>query len=99
MALTELQRPDKQMFFNDMRRIADEKSRHMASWEMAADFINDVGSADLTAMGIDDAGSISAMQDLKTAVNDVIAVFNGSAVTPTKNPNEVVDKIRRMMPI
>ena len=43
MALSELQRPDKTMFYNNMQRIADEMSRHMASWEMAADFINASG--------------------------------------------------------
>jgi len=99
MALTELQRPDKQMFYNNMQRIADEMSRMMASWEMASDFINDVEATDLTDMGITDAGSIASMIDLRAAVNDVLSVYNGTAVTPTKNPKEVMDKIRRMMPI
>lgn len=99
MSLTELQRPDKTMFYNNMQRIADEMSRHMASWELAADFINDVDSTDLSDMGITDAGSIAAMTDLKQAVNDIVGLYNGNAVTPVKTPKEVMDKIRRMMPI
>ena len=99
MALTNLQRPTKEMFENNLQRIADEMSRMMTSWELAAEFINDVETSDLTTMGITDAGSISTMQDLKQAVNDIITLFNGTTVTPIKTPKEVMDKIRRMMPI
>ena len=72
MALTELQRPDKQMFYNNLQGIADEMSRIMTSWELASEFINDVENSDLTTMGITDAGSITAMTDLRQSVNDGI---------------------------
>lgn len=99
MALTTLQRPDKARFENDLQRIADEMSRMMTSWELASEFINDVDGTDLTEMGITDAGSIAVMNDLKQAVNDIVALFTGTAVTPIKSPKEVMDKVRRMMPV
>lgn len=99
MALTELQRPDGILFKNNMQRIADEMYRHFSSWECANDFLSDVETSDLTTMGITDTESINILSDLRQAVGDMVSLFNGNAVTPTKNPKEVIDKIRRMMPI
>ena len=97
MALTELQRPDKQMFINNMARIADEMSRHFLSWESANEYLADVEMSDLTTMGITDTESINLLTDLRQAVTDMVSVFNGNAVTPTKTPKEVMDKLRRMI--
>lgn len=99
MALTELQRPDKTRLYNDLQRIANEMYRHLLSWEAASDFINDIETADLDAIGVPTGDIRTDMVDLRQAVDDITAIFNGTAVTPAKSPKDIINKIRKMMPI
>jgi len=97
MALTEVQLPTKERFYNDLQSIAGELVSRMLRWQEASEFVQTMGTADLDAMGVP-AGQIRTdLQEFRVALNELVSLFNGNAVTPTYNPSEVMDKIRRML--
>lgn len=97
MALTELQLPVKAELYRDIRSLANEIALRMLRFKEASDFINTLTTADLDAMGVP-AGQIRTdLADLKQVLNEMVAYFNGSAVTPAKVSDTVVDKLRSMI--
>lgn len=97
MPLTELQLPVKAELYRDIRSLANEIALRMLRFKEASDFINTLTTADLDAMGVP-AGQIRTdLNDLKTVLNELVAYYGGTAVTPAKNPDSVVDKLRNMI--
>ena len=97
MPLTDLQRPTVAELYRDIRSLANEIALRMLRFKEASDFINTLTTADLDAMGVP-AGQIRAdLVDLKQVLNELVAYYNGSAVTPVKNPDSVIDKLRSMI--
>lgn len=99
MAQTEIQLPVKAELYRDIRSIAGEISRYMLRWKEAADFINTLTAADLDAMGVPAGQVRTDLVDIKQVLNELVAYYNGGAVTPVKNPDSVIDKLRVMLTV
>lgn len=96
MALTELQIPQKLDFYHDVRRLASEIASGMARFEAAAEFVNRMTAADLDAMQVPSQVRVDLV-DMKNVLNELVGYYNGSQVTPAKNPSDVIDKLRSML--
>lgn len=102
MALTELQLPTKTELYQNLRALANETRRFMERIEAASDFISRIDAGDLALMTPIPAPTgqvVVDMVDLKNLLAELVSLFAGNAVTPAKNPKEVVDKIRQMLVI
>ena len=96
MALTELQLPNKVDFYNNIQNVAGEISSAMHRWGLVASFVNRMETSDLDAMSIASGVVRSDLVDLKNLLNNFVALWGNQAVTPTKNPQTVVDSIRKI---
>lgn len=97
MTLTELQLPDKQTFYSNVRVIADEVYRMMERWEAAYKFLEGMSTADMDAIGISAMDGVRTdLIDLRVLLSEFVDLWNNTSVTPTKNPKTVVDEIRHM---
>jgi len=65
-------------------------------WKDIAEFIGFVETADLDAMGVPTGTLRSDLANFRTAMNELIAFFNGTSTSQTVVPSDVVDKIRSM---
>jgi hypothetical protein len=99
MPLTELQLPDKDRFYRDVQSVAGEIKSRMVRWRMMSDFIADLGADDLDAMGVAAGQVRTDLANFRTALDELISLYEGEAVTPTNTPDEVVDAVRRMLVI
>ena len=97
MALTELQLPTKVNFYGNLQGVADEAYRFINKCESASDFIADIDTADLDAMGVGAGQVRTDLIDLKNVLAEIVTMLNGGAVTPAKTPKDVIDKIRHML--
>ena len=94
MALTELQRPTKDDFYNTLRHSASEMYNLIMRWKALAEGINMFTTEDLDAMGVA-AGDVRVdMVNYRTVLNELTAFFDGAATTQTKVPKTIVNKIR-----
>jgi len=96
MALTEIQLPNKAVFYNDLQKIAVDMNELMARWGFAADFLADVDGADMDAMGVPMGQIRTDLVNMRVAINELIAFYEGTSTTQTLPIKDVVDKIRRM---
>jgi len=103
MALTEIQLqmattlvPDcKLRLYSMLQDAAAELSSSMHKMELVAGFINRMETADLDTLQIP-AGQIRTdLVNLKTVLNYFVSLWNNQAVTPTLNPQTVINSIRR----
>jgi hypothetical protein len=96
MALTELQLPTKSDLYNTLQNIAGEISSAKHRWSLVATFINRMTTTDLDAVGVA-AGQVRIdLVDLKNLLNEIVSLLNNNPVTPAKDPQEVVDKCRKI---
>lgn len=98
MALTELQRPTKVLFYSELQEAATQMNRLMNTWRDLAEFIGMVETADLDAM-LPDGVHPDVRPDLiefRSALTELIDFFDGTSTTQTVVPGDIVDKIRRM---
>ena len=99
MALTELQLPDKISFYRDVQSVAGQITAHMIRWREMREFLAVMSTEDLDAIGVA-AGQVRIdLIDFRVALDELIKLYEGSAVTPTNNPEEIMDCIRRMLVI
>ncbi len=96
MALTELQLPTKDNFYQTLRNSATQMDQLIAKWRALAEFIGMIDTADLDNMGVAAGAVRSDLVAFRTAMNEIIALYEGASVTPTNAPNGVIDKIRNM---
>ena len=97
MALTELQLPTKDTFYGNLQAEATNMKDAMNRLRDMADFLVNVETVDLDAMGVTNTGDIrSDMVDFRVAINDLVDFFDGSSLTQAKVPEEVIDVVRRM---
>lgn len=94
---TEIQLPTKAEFYRDIRSLANDVALRAARWKEAADFINTMTTADLDAMGVPAGQARTDLVDFKNLLNEIVSYYGGNAVTPVKNPDTVVDKLRTMI--
>lgn len=96
MALTELQLPGKVDFYNTMQNVAGEISSSMHRWGLIAAFVNRMETSDLSSMNITNATVISDLIDMKNLLNNFVALWQNQTVTPTKDPQLIVNAIRKI---
>lgn len=100
MALTELQRPNKDTFYRNIQNLATEMDKLMVRWRDAIEFIDMVGASDLDAMGVPagtSAGTVRAdMLNFRTLLNEMISLYDGNTIAPANIPSEVIDRVRHM---
>ena len=96
MALTELQMPTKENFYANVRHAASEMNNLMKRWEDMAEFLGKMGVADLDAIGVAAGQVRTDLVDFRIVVEEQLELYNGSAVTPTKNASAVIDNLRTM---
>lgn len=97
MALTELQLPSKDLFYSELQDAATQMNRLMGTWSDLAEFISTVENVDLDSMGVATTGTVRTdLVNFRTAIEEFLAFFNGTATTQTVTPSDVIDKIRRM---
>jgi hypothetical protein len=94
MALTELQLPTKDRFYRALQAAATEMDNLITRWANLAEFVALVETADLDAMGVPTGQIRADMGEFRTVLEEMVSLYNGSAVDPTNAPNEVIDKIR-----
>lgn len=97
MPLTEIQLPEKERFYRDLQSIAGEIVSRMLRWQEASEFIQTMDSADLDAIGVPSGQIRTDLQDFRTALDDVVSLFNGNPVTPSQSPAQVMDRVRKML--
>jgi len=100
MALTEIQLPnlpdEKWKFYRMLQDVAGQISSDLHNWKQIAAFINRMDAADLDTLTIP-AGQIRTdLVNFKTVLNMFVSIWNNQPVTPSVNPQTVVDTIRRM---
>ena len=99
MALTELQIPNKEEFYNEIQAIAGEMASRMARWKLASEFISKLDAADMDSMEIPSGQVRSDLSDFRTMIDEILSLWEGGSVTPANSPKEVCDEIRRMIVI
>ena len=96
MALTELQMPTKQNFYGKLQNAASQMDQLIHTWRDLAEFIGMVDVADLDSMAVP-AGEIRTdLVNFRTVLDEIIDLYDGTAVTPTNTPSAVIDRIRHM---
>ncbi len=66
------------------------------TWRDLAEFIGMVDVADLDSMAVP-AGEIRTdLVNFRTVLDEIIDLYDGTAVTPTNTPSAVIDRIRHM---
>lgn len=96
MALTELQLPNKVTFYARLQAAATGMNQMIHEWRNLAKFIGIVETADLDTMGVATGNVRTDLIDFRTAINEMISLYDGNEVTPTVTASAVIDKIRRM---
>jgi len=97
MALTELQLPNKTVFYTNLQNIATNMKHLMSQWEYASEFLEKLDTSDLDNMGVPTGSIRTDLIDFRTSINEMIAFFDGTATTQTHAPKTIVDKMRRMI--
>lgn len=95
MALTELQLPTKQTLYNNINGTARAITTRMNEWKLLAEFLSDMDANDLTTIGV--PGDVqSDLAEFRTALNEIVSLFEGNSVTPTYNPQNTMDTCRAL---
>lgn len=103
MALTEIQLqmattlvPDcKLRLYSILQDAASELSSSMRKAQLVAGFINRIEASDLDTLQVP-AGQIRTdLVNFKNVLNYFVNLWNNQAVTPSVNPQTVIDSIRR----
>ena len=96
MALTELQLPVKSDLYNTVQNVAGEVSNAKHRWGLIASFLNSMGTDDLDAIGVATGQVRTDLINLRVMLNEIIALLNNEAVTPTNDPQTVIDNLRKI---
>ena len=98
MALTELQLPTREVFYAKLQAAATEMNRLMDKWENLSEFLVRVQAADLDSM-VPPVASGQVRTDLinfRTAIDEMLSLWNGNDVSPTNTPKDIIVQIRSM---
>ena len=95
MALTEIQLPNKSNFYAKIQDAANKLDKVMDEYKRISDFINRMDITDLDAMGVATGQAREDLIAFKTAIIQILSLWDGNAVAePTISPKEVIDRIR-----
>lgn len=94
MAQTEIQQMPKADFYANLRNKVSTLYNTMADLKRAAEYLATVDAATADAMQIP-AGQIRTdLNDVRTAINELVDFFEGTDNTQTVVPKTVINKIR-----
>lgn len=96
MALTELQLPLKSDFYANLQQSASLAYKLIGEWRGIADFIGNMGTADLDSMGVATGQVRTDLTAFRTMLNEVIAFWDGTSTSQTEVPSDVIEVIRKM---
>ena len=100
MALSPIQKakygttPD--VLYNEVRGICNDIEQFMTKAQSRAEFINLISAADGQAMGITDPAVLTSLSQLKGILNEIVAYYGNTQVTPANDPQAVIDGLRNM---
>jgi hypothetical protein len=69
----------------------------MRKYKAMAEFLANVDTGDLDAIGVAAGQVRTDLVDFRVAVDELITFYEGGAVTATNAPDAIIDKIRRMI--
>jgi hypothetical protein len=96
MALTELQLPTKTELFGNLQALATNMNSILHQWEDATEFLADIETVDLDALGIAIGQVRTDLVDFRIVISEVVAFFRGTSTSQTKVPQDIIDRIRKM---
>jgi hypothetical protein len=99
MALTELQLPTREVFYGRLQSAANQMNQLMHQWRDLAEFISMIAIPDDLDAMVPPVATGQVRTDLgnfRTAIEEILDLYDGNPVTPTNNPSAVIDKIRSM---
>jgi len=96
MALTEIQLPTKQLLYDNLQEAATQMNKLMTAWRDLAEFIGRIDTSDLDAITVPVGQERTDLNNFRTAINEFLAFYDGTAQTQTVVLGDVVDLIRRM---
>lgn len=97
MALEEIQLPTKENFYSKLNSAANQMNKCMDIWSDLADFIENITTADLTAMGVPTGGQLQTdLTNFRVMINEMHDYYTGGTISRTNTPEDVVNKIRSM---
>jgi len=98
MALTELQQPVKTDFYSNCRTRVSTWYNVMNNLKAMAEFLARMDADTLNNMGVPATGADEGLRadlvDLRTAVNETLDFYEGTATAQTVVPKDVINKIR-----
>ena len=89
MALTELQLPDKNSFYQNLRALANEQKRAYLRLKEASEFLATVTSTDLDSIGVPAGAVRTDLVALRTSIDNVVSAIGAELTT--------IDKFRNML--
>jgi hypothetical protein len=93
MAQNECQQMDKTGFYQRLRNQLSTMYNNMMALQRASEFLNTMDSETATNMTMQAQTSID-VSDLRTAINEMLAFYNGSATSQTKVLKDQINKLR-----
>lgn len=97
MAMTELQMPDKNEFYVKIKDTASRMRKTLNEWEALMEFVGEMGTVELDSMGVPAGEVRTDLVNFRSALNDLISLWNGNAVSaPTVSPLDAINKVRAM---
>jgi hypothetical protein len=93
MAQNECQQMDKTGFYQSLRNQLSTMYNNMMALQRASEFLNTMDSETATNMTMQAQTSID-VSDLRTAINEMLAFYNGSATSQTKVLKDQINKLR-----
>ena len=97
MSLTELQLPNKTDFYRSLQSAATQMDELMNKWKNMSEILALVEASDLDSMGVATGVVRTDLVNFRLAVNDLVNLYFGAAVTPANTPAIVIDRIRRVV--
>lgn len=101
MALNDFQKIDTfEKLRSPVQQLANEIYRNYVRQSAGSEFLDSMDAADLTAIGITNPSpEWTAIVDFRNMLNELESFFAGDAVTPVKNPLNVINALRNMLAV
>ncbi len=96
MALTDLQKPSLEDFYNNVRDGAGALYRLAAQIQSQYEFLARVGVSEMDDLLVPTGELRTDLADYRTVLSELNTYFDNGAVTPASNPVGILNKLRKM---
>lgn len=96
MAMTEIQLPTKDNFYRAVQAAATELDNIMLRLGNFSEFIGRMDVSDLNAIGVPQGQTRTDLTNLRTAINEIVAFYNGTSTAQTVVPADATEELRRL---